>query len=601
MSLDWLARNAVGILAVLAAFGFIIFIHEMGHFLVARRVGIRCPMFAIGFGPKFFSFRWKGTEFSVRMFPFGGFVLMVGEDPGSQDSWHSQLAHYLADASLPARPAELLAYLDELEKTRGDALEQKAERERFEEVREHLRYLEDRLYASLDDLEGNFNHKTIPQRIAVTAGGVVMNFIAAILIMWVVGFTWGMPQVAPLADTRVTSLVPGGPAEKAGIKPGDIVVSVDGQRALSGPDMIRLIGEHPADPIVVQVERKGQTLDFTLTPNAWTEDGEILFESGPSGGIVTGKSDAKEPPFEAGARVVAVQGHPVADLPQLVDAIGQAVAGKPPDQKVTLAFELEGKGRKEVTRETSKWKLMGKIGIKPHSLLVIRLVPDFTNVVDSVAPGSPADRAGFQVGDEILDIQDLHVFGQQGMDETLAQTGATVTFRVMRAGAEEPPELTVTGHVANLEQLGIRLRPLTAGEVLASPFKMIVRVVLAPVTILVRSIQKTLPWSDIKEGTGGPVAIMKMIFDVTALGLGQFLFIVAFINAAVGGFNLIPFPALDGARILILTISGIRGKEFDPEKEAKVHYVGLMVLLALVVVITFNDISRMFSGAPMIK
>ena len=76
------AYNSAGSLIIVFAFGFIIFIHELGHFLTARAVDIRCPQFAIGFGPSLFSFRWRGTNFAVRAFPFGEYVLMNGEEPG---------------------------------------------------------------------------------------------------------------------------------------------------------------------------------------------------------------------------------------------------------------------------------------------------------------------------------------------------------------------------------------------------------------------------------------------------------------------------------------------------------------------------------------
>ncbi|MFA7484137.1 MAG: site-2 protease family protein, partial [Vulcanimicrobiota bacterium] len=103
----------LGILAVVVSFGFIIFIHELGHFLTARAVDIRCPQFAVGFGPSLFSFRWRGTNFAVRAFPFGGYVMMNGEEPGdrSEDPWAHAVDHYLGEAEFPATPQSLLEVL----------------------------------------------------------------------------------------------------------------------------------------------------------------------------------------------------------------------------------------------------------------------------------------------------------------------------------------------------------------------------------------------------------------------------------------------------------------------------------------------------------
>ncbi len=103
----------------------------------------------------------------------------------------------------------------------------------------------------------------------------------------------------------------------------------------------------------------------------------------------------------------------------------------------------------------------------------------------------------------------------------------------------------------------------------------------------------------VKASMSGPIGIMQMIFELSDQGLGKFLYIVALINAAVGAFNIIPFPALDGARLLVLAIGGLRGRELDYKKEALVHQVGLFVLLAVVLLVTFLDVQRLIAGVPL--
>ena len=84
--LQWIFHNIPSVIAVCVAFGFIIAIHELGHFLMARRVGIRCPRCSLGFGPRLFSFWWRGTEFTVCLLPLGGYVSMLGEEPDSDEA-----------------------------------------------------------------------------------------------------------------------------------------------------------------------------------------------------------------------------------------------------------------------------------------------------------------------------------------------------------------------------------------------------------------------------------------------------------------------------------------------------------------------------------
>ena len=97
----------------------------------------------------------------------------------------------------------------------------------------------------------------------------------------------------------------------------------------------------------------------------------------------------------------------------------------------------------------------------------------------------------------------------------------------------------------------------------------------------------------------GPLGIMQMIFELSSDGLGKFLYVVALINAAVGAFNIIPFPALDGARLLVLLVGAICGKELNPRTEALVHNIGLYLLLGLVLLVTYVDIMRMWAGVPL--
>ena len=107
--------------------------------------------------------------------------------------------------------------------------------------------------------------------------------------------------------------------------------------------------------------------------------------------------------------------------------------------------------------------------------------------------------------------------------------------------------------------------------------------------------------SDLKEGSSGPVGIGQMFFEMYNKGFPALIFFIAIINVLIGVFNLIPFPALDGSKILTLGIAAIIGKDFDPEKENMVHTIGFIILLAAVVFFTYNDILRLVKGISFFK
>lgn len=595
MTLDLLARYGGGILAVVACFGFIIFIHELGHFLVARRVGIRCPEFAIGFGAKLFKFRWRATEFSLRAFPFGGFVLMTGEEPDHEDSWHNQLSHYLLEAPFPARPAQLLAYLDGLEAGQPDLTDTPESQAKVEEIREHLQYSEDRVYTDLNDVEGNFNCKSIPARIAVVIGGVVMNFIAALLLFWSVGLVWGVADAAPVAEPRLAEIHPG-PAKVAGFQANDVIIDVNGQAIVSGSDMIKEISKYPGVPIHIKVQRGKEVKDFPVTPNVSVLG--IIFE--PDGDNVKVLDVVVPDPtitLEKGDVVKSVEGESFRGLA----GFAELVRRQAPEKKLALQL-ASGESRELVTRSApfNKLEPEGKIGVVPGTPTHIVIVSDAVGQVIAVKPGSPGEKAGFQAGDGIASINDRNVFGQADISQVLAaMEGKEVTVQVARK--DDLEELTFVVPPGGFSELGLTLQPVDAAFVFQYGLTRLGRLVVQPYHILYDVLTKPRAAGEVRKQIGGPLMIMTMIYDISSHGLPTLLFFLALLNAAVGAFNLLPFPALDGSRLFFLVLALIRRKEMDPDKEARIHYVGLIVLLALVALISVQDVGRLFSGTQLIK
>ncbi|MEG6615728.1 RIP metalloprotease RseP [Peptococcaceae bacterium 1198_IL3148] len=161
-------------IASVFVFGILIFFHELGHFAVAKAVGIRVYEFSLGFGNKIFGFNRGGTDYSVRLFPLGGYVRMAGMDP------------------------------EEDEKERD--------------------YKED---------EG-FNSKTVGQRFWVIAAGAIMNFVLAILLLATIYGVQGIPTLT----TEVGAVVEESPADAAGIKPGDKIVAINGVNVTTWQQLI---------------------------------------------------------------------------------------------------------------------------------------------------------------------------------------------------------------------------------------------------------------------------------------------------------------------------------------------------------------------------
>ncbi len=575
----------LGMLAVVGAFGFIIFIHEIGHFLAARAVDIRCPQFAIGFGPQLFGFRWRGTNFAVRLFPLGGYVLMQGEEPGAtSDPWAEAVAKYLNEETFPAEPSRLLAKLDAVpELERGEA---------WREVRDQVAYARTSSFPTLKSVEGNFHDRSIPARILVISGGVIMNFLATIIILWSLAPVVGVGSFFSDWGAVVSQVEAGTPADKAGIVSGDKIVAVNGRPIGSYIEASEAIAANPGKATKVEVEtRDGKKQLKTVTP--LLSVGSVRFEVGEDGKLF----------------LVSATNHPQLvnkyvtspDVTKLLETVRARGADR---------FELQFEGEaKPVVFELNKdvAKPRGQIGIR-FGVSDIRFEKDLTVKVASVNAGSPAEVAGVKAGDELILVGGFNLLsnGDLGFGSLVEpalqafarlESAEPMELGVLRDGKFESLTIKDPVGLTTLSSLGVELFPLTQADRLKAPFQMIGTLVMSPYMILRAWLDERATGSEIVDSMQGPVGIMTLIYQLSDNGILQFLFFVALLNAAIGAFNLLPFPALDGARLVFLAIAGLRGgRQVDPDKEAKVHLLGLMVLLCFVVVVTFGDIKKLIAS-----
>ena len=196
----------------------LVFIHELGHYLIARRNGVKIEVFSIGFGPELYGW-WDraGTRWKFSAIPLGGYVKMFGD----------------ADASsgLPINLSKL----------------------------------------SLEERELSFHCKRLSQRAAIVAGGPIANFVFAIVALAVLFMTYGQP----FTPAEVGQVVPGSAAEAGGIRPGDAVVSIDGQSIDRFEDVQQIVRMNPAVDLTMVVKRDGQPVTLHVTPSRVEESDRL--------------------------------------------------------------------------------------------------------------------------------------------------------------------------------------------------------------------------------------------------------------------------------------------------------------------------------------
>ena len=209
--------------------------------------------------------------------------------------------------------------------------------------------------------------------------------------------------------------------------------------------------------------------------------------------------------------------------------------------------------------------------------------------VDQVTEGSPAEAAGLRTGDTILYVDDTEIAEWSDLSPTLAD-GTEKTVVVERNGEE------VTLTMTPVESEGRYIIGVTP-KVSHSPVLAVrngCRASLAMLTTLFDALRQIFTGKASADDLSGPVGMISLVHESQSQGAYFFLYLVAFVSLNLALFNMLPFPALDGGRILFVFIRLITGKAVTDQMEGAVHAAGMILLLTLLVFVTHNDILRLF-------
>ncbi|MDT8858992.1 RIP metalloprotease RseP [Alkalihalobacillus sp. MEB130] len=263
------------LLSVIIIFGLLVFIHEWGHLYFAKRAGILCREFAIGFGPKIFSFKRNETVYTIRLLPLGGFVRMAGEDPEMIDIKTGYEIGLVFNAARKVskiivnnkskHPEALVVQVEKIDLERElviEAYNDEGERIQYK-VDEQAVLVQDEQETQIAPWNRQFGSKTVGQRALAIFAGPMMNFLLAIVILIAFALFQGMP----VDEARIGDVTPDSAAIEAGLQEGDQVVAIEGQPIDSWEEMTAIIQQHPNESIVFEIERGGQSLTIPVTPD----------------------------------------------------------------------------------------------------------------------------------------------------------------------------------------------------------------------------------------------------------------------------------------------------------------------------------------------
>ncbi len=429
---------------LLVLLGIMILVHELGHFLAARLYDVRVDVFSIGFGPRLFGFKRGDTDYRFSAILFGGYVKMAGDQPGD------------------------------------------------EQITDPRAFLKKPRY----------------QRLVIAFAGPFFNIALAVALLTGL-FMFHYEHVVDVGGFIVGHVDKNSPAEKAGIRAGDKITQIEGQRNPTWEDVIRHDLASPDRKLDITVERAGKQFNTSVYPALDEKQGIATVGWEQSGPIVLRDVNAGMPADKAGLKagdlLISINGQPLRS-PNKLQEVVRGNNGAP----VVLEYSRNGQNHSlTVTPE------MSAVDGKPHYMIGVATAIKYDFVTEQLS--LPA-----------------------AMRESLIQNGRTATliFQFLRSLVE---------------------RKMSA------------------------------------KAMSGPIGIAQASSQAAARGANDFITLMAQVSINLAIFNLFPIPILDGGMILTLLIEMLLGRDLSNQFKEGLMKVGFVFLMAVVVFVLYNDISKVFT------
>jgi len=508
---------------------------------MAKRAGIKVEEFGFGLPPRLWGKKKGETIYSINWIPFGGFVRMLGEDA-------------------------------------GDSKMMKEKR--------------------------SFIAQSVRSRVLVIVAGVVMNFLLAWFLL-TIGFTFGMePLLTPddvydAVDNGVVHLTEGAEiknveagskAESVGFKSGDFVVAIND--SVIDSDVLALIADDPNGHY--KVRRGDESVEYKLSDyngSLGVEFGNLTRFPRIKVFSVNKKSAIYDAGMREGDVILRVDGREVYAL----DQYEKLIRGK---AKVEYDVYRDGAYEKFII-ETGKGKRV---------------------IISNVVPGQPAAKVGVEDGDVVVSVNGKEFFDSEEMvnfiklnaDKNLAfiidRDGEEVYFEIApeegRIGVLLSELIDYSGEkdmsLYNVDLLstvvGVDKIQYPVHKAVYHAFTESVRMAGLTVKMFGGFVKGFFTRGEVPEGVAGPVGIAQMTHVFVNEGIIPLLRFVAILSLSLAVINILPFPALDGGRLLFIIVELLIGKKVNQKWESMIHALGYVVILTLILAVTYSDILHLFAA-----
>ena len=527
--------------------GFIIFIHELGHFYAAKRCGIKVNTFSLGFGPKLIGVQRGETEYRISLLPFGGYVQMEGESPTEQTGAPGEFA----SASI-----------------------------------------------------GN-------RAFVVAAGPVVNLLFGLLIYWFVfatginadsarlIGGLTGLP-LGEAEAIQIGWISDDGPGAVGGLMPGDTVISVNGDPISHWAMFQTRIYISANKPLELVVERDGERKVLSVTPDAEPsvrgDIGIIRVSSRVETvvGHVEEGSLAAQAGIQVGDQIESINGEKLHNVPYFGYGVWHT------------SEDWRNKKYQTLYQNINENQEAMMLGIRRSDKTFTVELPVRWHVKANIQEDSIAQNAGIQGGDMLLTLNGWAVDNATLYSELKTMADRSIEIGLIRDGNPQKVTLAAESQSSEVDTEGAlfglawqtslsgmefaaKAAPLPNYNLYTS-FGKGVEATWLTFTTVGRTLQQLVGGEVSPKHLAGPIGIAdatSRMFD--RVGFSSVLFFIGFISINLCIVNLLPIPIADGGQLLFMAVEKIRGRPMPRKAQEIVQQVSIFLLIALFLYITWFD------------
>jgi regulator of sigma E protease len=484
-----------------------------------------------------------------------------------------------------------------------------------------------------EDQARAFTTAPIYQRAIIAMAGPAFNLIFPVMCFFAYNVL-GPKVVSPV----VGQLEIGQPAERAGLKTGDRIVAVDGERVWSFKRLIELISVRPGEEVSLTIEREGKHIDAKVVPEAVQD---VNFFGAPEVRGIIGVSRTRvgtrigvavaaknSGGFVTGDRILSIDRKPV-EMGEQIDPAFRAAAGQTIEVKVARPKSLASGDLLYAAAEDPAVLTVpvpeGATGMADLGLA------ESEAFVRGIVPGGAADRAGLRPGDRVVAVagREVRLFwslltelkraGKDPLEVTVERDGERKTLSLVAEPVECEHEVTKQSQVTY--DPGIGIGPFAAGGPcmqlesrlqlfshwsstvppemeeaklgLIEAFVSSVRQTGEVIGFVAIGLFKLFSRQISMDNVGGPLQLFKLAAQAAEVGVFAYLRTLAFISVNLGLINLLPIPIFDGGHLVFCAIEAVKRRPVSLRTRETAGLIGLVLLIALLVIALRNDIMNL--------